>query len=287
MPERYRRPARRADQSRVLRSSVRLGRDPLPFTYLAHQAPALALKQRWPTWFDGTALVLGTMAPDWAYALNGSALAFDAHSLLGVVAFCTPMAMVVAAVLRRVSPTLFTYAPNPKQMPLQQLRVLALRRPPLATTALSACLGALTHVAWDLFTHNDRWGPRHIGWLRSEAVSLLGHSVTWAKVLQYASHTLGSAVAVLLLARILRSGDLLRWYGIDDSRTGDRRPGSIRFVIVTIIGTLAGGAWAAMGHGLPAQIIRLTIGLAVGLVVASLVCRRVVAVGLRAAPRTQ
>ena len=167
----------------------------MPFTYLAHQAPGLAIKRRWPGSFDGTALAVGAMAPDWAYALNGSALAFDAHSLLGVVAFCAPVAVVVATVLRRVSPTLFADAPNSRQVPLQQLRVLALRRPPVATTAVSAALGALSHVGWDLFTHNDRWGPRHIGWLRAEAVSLLGHSLTWAKVLQYASHTLGSVVA--------------------------------------------------------------------------------------------
>jgi hypothetical protein len=222
------------------------------------------------------------MAPDWAYALNGSRLAFDAHSLRGVVAFCVPVAMVVATVLRRVSPTLFTYAPNPRQLPLQQLRVLAFRRPPWASTAVSAALGALTHVAWDLLTHNDRWGPRHIGWLRSEAVSLVGHSITWAKVLQYASHALGSAVAVLLLARILRSGELLRWYGMAiEPGTVGHRPGVSRFVIATVIGTFAGAGWAAMADGFPAQIIRVSIGLAVGLVAGSLVCRRVVAVGVQ------
>jgi hypothetical protein len=255
----------------------------LPFTYLAHQAPALAIKRRWPTAFDGTALALGTMAPEWAYALSGSRLAFDAHSLLGVVAFCAPVAMVVAFVLRSVSPTLFAYAPNTRQLPLQQLRVLALRRPSLVTTAFSAALGALTHVGWDLFTHNDRWGPRHIGWLRSEAVSLVGHSVTWAKVLQYASHTLGSAVAVLLLAKMLRSGELLRWYGmISDPGIVGHRLGTIRFVVVAMLGTIAGGAWAAMGDGLPAQIVRVSIGLGAGLVAASLVCRPVVAVDVRA-----
>ena len=255
----------------------------MPFTYLAHQAPALAIKRRWPRLFDGTALAMGTMAPDWAYALDGSRLAFDAHSLLGVVAFCAPVAMVVAVALRSVSPTLFAYAPNSRQVPLQQLRVLALRRPPLPTTAFSAALGALTHVAWDLFTHNDRWGPQHIGWLRSEALSLAGHSVTWAKVLQYGSHTLGSAVAVLLLTRILRSGELLRWYGMATVRGSvGHRPGSTRFVIVTVIGTIAGGAWAAMGDGLPAEIIRVSIGLAAGLVAASLVCRRAAAAGVRA-----
>jgi len=87
---------------------------------------------------------------------------------------------------------------------------------------------------------------------------------------------------VLLLARILRSGELLRWYGVaTDPGSVGHRLGSTRFVIVTVIGTIAGGAWAAMGDGLPAQIIRVSIGLAAGLVAASLVCRRVVTAGVR------
>jgi hypothetical protein len=71
-----------------LRRPALLARPPLPFTYLAHQVPALALKRRWPAAFDGTALALGTMAPDWPYALSGSrgAVPFVGVTALGLLA---------------------------------------------------------------------------------------------------------------------------------------------------------------------------------------------------------
>src|SRR3954471_2711420 len=117
----------------------------MPFTYLAHQAPALALKRRWPRSFDGAALALGTMAPDWAYALAGSRLAFDAHSALGVVLFCTPAAVVAAMALRQVAPVLFAYLPSQGLLPLRRLTALGLRRASAPTAFTSALLGAVTH----------------------------------------------------------------------------------------------------------------------------------------------
>lgn len=263
----------------TMERTYRRGRTSLPFTYLAHQAPALAIKRRWPRSFDGTALALGSMAPDWAYALSGTRLALDGHSIWGVIGFCTPTSIIAAQVLRRSAPTLFAYAPNPPQLPLRQLRVLGLKRPPLLTTTVSGAIGALTHVAWDLFTHGNRWGPRHIGWLRTQVVSIAGHGITSAKALQYASHTLGSVGAVLLLSQLLRSGSLLRWYGRERSQVIEPAPsgGRDRFVVLTALGTLGGGVWAAVGDpGLPAQIIRLSLGLAAGLAAASMACRRFV-----------
>ena len=251
----------------------------MPFTYLAHQAPALAIKRHWPASVDGTALALGTMAPDWAYALTESRLAFEGHSLSGLLGFCTPVSVVAALVLRRCAAVAFAYAPSPQQLPLRQLRVLGSRRPPLVTTALSAAFGASTHVVWDLFTHDERWGPQHIGWLRATALSVAGHSISWAKILQYAGHTLGSLAAALLLAQLLRSGSLLHWYGADSGAVTGPAPsrGRIRFVVLTALGTLAGAGWAAPGDpGPAARIIRLSLGLAAGLVVASVACRRFV-----------
>lgn len=191
------------------------------------------------------------------------------------------MAIVVGIVLRQVAPVLFTYAPNPRQMPFNSCASLACVDP-VVTTAVSACLGAVTHVVWDLFTHDDRWGPQHIGGLRSEAVSLVGHSITWAKLLQFASHALGSIVALRLLARILRSGALLRWYGVRNAPGPvGHRAGSTRFVAVTVIGTAAGGVWAAMGHGVPAKINPRQHRLGGWTDRHSLVCRRAVATGVR------
>jgi hypothetical protein len=233
----------------------------MPFTYLAHQAPVLAIKRRWPAFYDGTALAIGSMAPDWAYALSGSRWAFDGHSVQGVIGFCIPATVIATLVLRHVAPMLFAYLPSPRHLPLRQLRMLGARRPAWLFTLTSAALGAFSHVAWDLFTHNDRWGPRHIAWLRSTALSVAGHHLTWAKVLQYTSHVLGSIVALVLLAQILRSGakdDACEWTATTSGRG--------LLLAMTAVGTVAGGVWAMGDPGLPAMIIRLSLGVFAGVV---------------------
>lgn len=110
----------------------------MPFTYLAHQAPALAIKRRWLAFCDGTALAIGSMAPDWAYALSGSRWAFDAHSVQGVIGFCIPATVVAALVLRHVAAVLFAHLPSPGLLPLRQLRMLGARRPGWLMTLASA-----------------------------------------------------------------------------------------------------------------------------------------------------
>lgn len=248
----------------------------MPFTYLSHQAPVLAVKMRWPAAFDGTAMVVGSMAPDWAYAVDGTRWAFDAHSPAGVVAFCVPVAVMGAMVLRRVSPVLFAYAPNPATLPLRQLRALAGRRPPLVTTVVSALVGALTHVTWDLFTHDDRWGPQHIAWLRSPAVSWFGHEIGWAEALQMAGHVVGAVLALWLLSRILTSGSFRGWYGFSAdvvAPSRGRAAGAVRFWAITALGALAGVGASAYGDPpIPGRIIRSSLGLAAGLVAASVAC---------------
>ena len=247
----------------------------MPFTYASHQAPVLALKMRWPGPFDGTALVMGSMAPDWAYALNGTPLAFDAHAGWGFLLFCVPAAVVAALVLRRAAPVLFAYAPSPPVLPLRQLRVLSRRRPRLPLSLVSGLVGALTHVVWDLFTHDGAWGPRHVAWLRSTALEAAGHSWSWAKVLQAMGHGGGAAVALYLLHRILTSGSLLGWYDVEADDGGGPAGGVVRFWAVTVVGLAAGTACAMTGHpGIPGRVIRLSLGLAVGLVAASKVCAR-------------
>jgi hypothetical protein len=152
----------------------------VPFTYLSHQAPVLAAAMRWPGVFDGTAMVFGSMAPDWAYAVDHTWLEFDGHSIWGVPAFCVPMAVLASVVLRWVAPVLFAYLPSPGWLPLRRLRGLGRRPPGWAISAASAFVGALSHVVWDMFTHNQRWGPQHVRLLRSEAMVVAGRGLSWA-----------------------------------------------------------------------------------------------------------
>ncbi|NLA37124.1 MAG: DUF4184 family protein [Actinobacteria bacterium] len=114
-----------------------LGNDaPVPVTFLAHQAPALAIKRRWPRRFDGVGLVVGTVMPDvwyvtvgWLYGPFGIPLWVDGHQ---VSAFGNT-----------------TLVPGFVLTLLIRWAVFAERGPRWWVTLWSVALGGLTHLALD------------------------------------------------------------------------------------------------------------------------------------------
>ncbi len=174
----------------------------MPFTFFAHQAPVLPLKIWRPRWFDGTALCVGAMAPDFAYPLWPE-LSRQSHTAIGIATWSVGATLVICWAIRTwVAPTAFAQLPDLWWFRVHSYRVLAKRRPPLWQTVTSALVGAATHVIIDGFTHPGRWGAEWAGF---------GHRA--AKALQYTGHSLGSLIAIAFLAYIGRRRLLDRWYG--------------------------------------------------------------------------
>ncbi|MDP4013047.1 MAG: DUF4184 family protein [Candidatus Nanopelagicales bacterium] len=72
----------------------------MPLTFGSHQAVVLPLKMLKPRWFDGTALVIGSMAPDLFFLTHGTAWAGtirDARVSVGIVfsagAYCSVVSL--------------------------------------------------------------------------------------------------------------------------------------------------------------------------------------------------
>jgi hypothetical protein len=237
----------------------------MPLTYVAHQVPALALKLGRPRWFDGTALALGSMSPDWPYALEGSRFAVDAHGAPGFLLVAVPTAIAATLVTRRLAPVAAGYLPEAPGLPLRRLRSLGAGRPPLRRTLVSAFLGTLSHVGWDTFTHQGLWGARTVPWLRASH-DVFGHAVAGAKIAQLASTTLGFAGGLLLL------GVVLRRLPDVDSRGTRRPPGAGRFWAGAGLGAVAGLVWGydAGPASIAVMISRGSLGLAGGAVLGTL-----------------
>ncbi|SHN46473.1 DUF4184 family protein [Cryptosporangium aurantiacum] len=235
----------------------------MPLTYLAHQVPVFALKLGRPRWFDGTALALGSMAPDWSYALEGSRFAVDFHGPVNVLR-AVPVAVVAAIVLRRVAPTVAGYLPSLPSLPLRRLGAIGSRRPPLLMTVVSALIGALTHVFWDSFTHAGRWGARTVPWLR-ETHDVLGYTATGAKLAQQSSTLLGAVLGLVLLGMLLRRLP----------EGGEPGPAPGRFWAAVAAGTLAGAVWGYdAGTFVAGAVIRCSLGIAAGVVLGALIAQR-------------
>jgi hypothetical protein len=78
-----------------------------------------------------------------------------------------------------------------------QLRALSQARRPLGQTALSALLGALSHVFVDGFTHPGGWATERLA-LREVLVD----GLTVSHALQYVGHVAGSAAGLARIGRL-------------------------------------------------------------------------------------
>lgn len=137
----------------------------MPFPLLAHQAPVLPLKLWRPDWFCGTALVMGSIAPDLEYLASSRPHAAGfCHSLAGQFLFCLPVTLAVVAyvhgarlgetVSARFGWRLLAKAATDVSGPGGAFKVV-----------VSALCGSFSHLALDVFTH--RWVPRYFGGLGS------------------------------------------------------------------------------------------------------------------------
>jgi len=133
----------------------------VPFTFLAHQAPVLPLKLARPSWFSGTALVIGSMAPDFEYFLRGDPTSTLSHTLLGQVVFCLPLSLALVLVVERLlAPTVPQHLPDLGVLHVRDYGALAHKRRGLGgwlVVATSALIGSFSHIAWDGFTHGHGW----------------------------------------------------------------------------------------------------------------------------------
>ncbi|WP_051796999.1 DUF4184 family protein [Catenuloplanes japonicus] len=123
----------------------------MPLTFPSHAALPLPLKLWRPRWFDGVALTVGSTAPDFAYALDGSGLLVHpfAHRPLGALLFCLPLTLLCCLLIRWSAPGVASHLPaRPSWLALRDYGALG-TRPTFMITAASALLGALSHQAWD------------------------------------------------------------------------------------------------------------------------------------------
>jgi hypothetical protein len=201
----------------------------------AHTAAAWPLSRLLPS-LPLDALVLGTMVPDFEYFLELAPRGRFGHSPLGLLVFCLPVGLVTWAIYRHVvQPAGLTLLPTGLRLGL------VAGRTNLLSVIAALLVGAVSHAAWDSFTHRQGWGVHRIPAL-SMAIPLAGlGDVPLFKMLQHGSTILGIAAVTFWLWRWVRRQPLsARVYG---GRSGARA--------VRILGMLlAAGAGGAVLNGL-------------------------------------
>lgn len=235
----------------------------MPFTFLAHQAPVLPLKLLWPRWFDGVALCVGSMAPDFAYVAAGTAWGFVSHSAWGLAWFCVPVAVVVSGLVRWLWPTVVAMLPGRWRGGGARLVGAA---PPWWVTVSSALVGAASHVLVDAFTHRTGFGVQRWPVLAEAPVTFRGAAVPMYKLLQIPGSVVLAAVAAVCLRSLVRRSEA----NVEVPAVSPER--RRRFFAVAFAGLGVGLAVAwftrSMG-GIPAFVFRVASLGFVGVVVAA------------------
>lgn len=159
----------------------------MPLT-LAHPAAVLPLRR---LGLPFSAMAIGSMVPDlpvlaetWhAYGLT--------HSWLGVLTFDLPAVLVILGFWDFFGrDALVDASPAPVRDRLPARARIGRRGWLLAP--LAAVIGSVSHIAWDAFTHEGRWGVRHLSFLQETYGPMRGEQ--WA---QYLSGILGLGIVAL------------------------------------------------------------------------------------------
>lgn len=120
----------------------------MPIPFFAHQVAVLPAKLAKPRWFDGVALVVSSIVPDLAYALLPEVRVVS-HSIEGLFTWCVPMSMSLTLLVR------YGLCRALVRAGVQKLVPVAEKPFDLLKLAVSAALGAFSHVVWDGIVHPD------------------------------------------------------------------------------------------------------------------------------------
>lgn len=199
----------------------------MPFPLLAHQAPVLPLKARWPSAFNATALVVGSVAPDLENFSNATAHAGFAHTLRAQFIFCLPVTLAVVLLVGHLRLGEVLAARFGKRLAWLADAATDVTRPGgLRRAVVSALCGSLSHLALDALTH--------------EAPSRVSHAAYHVAQLTFSLQTVAQLV-VSVIGALVSLWILRRMYLQNTREPPPQRRGAL-FVIALAV---AGGALGA------------------------------------------
>jgi membrane-bound metal-dependent hydrolase YbcI (DUF457 family) len=223
------------------RLTAALPRHPVPFT-VSHAAAVLPLHRWTKHGLPLTALMIGSMSPDFGYVFSYEASRALTHSFAGLFVFCLPVGLLVwlfyVAVLEKATITLLSDRWHTRFAHTESISL-----PLLLRAALAIVLGAATHLLWDSFTHR--------GTFATDALPvLLGPTPGFAWLpIYHLLHGLSSVVGLVILGCWMRSlqrqpaRSLVRPY-----RVGEQALAIARWSLVAAFVLGGAGQWLPHVH---------------------------------------
>jgi hypothetical protein len=220
----------------------------MPFT-ISHAAVVLPFSRLLARWRLLSAVVIGAMVPDFGLFFPWRVQRFETHSSMALLTFCLPVGMATYWVFQYLVKTpILEVLPEgayarwrPFSSPANFYRI---RQWILAGCGVLG--GAVTHLVWDAFTHENARGIRLIPWLEDPVVDIGSHRLGGVRLMQEGSSLLGLLIVIGLV-----------WYGLRRGREkpvaarplrpAERRVWVLIYVVAAVGLSVAWWLWARAG----------------------------------------
>lgn len=176
----------------------------MPLTF-SHPAIILPLRFLPKSWFSLTALVVGSMAPDFEYFLRMKSKSDYSHTLSGIFWFDLPLALLLSFLFHNVIRN-FLLQNLPKFIQSRTLVFIRFNwnlhfKNHWKIVLVSFLIGIISHVFWDSFTHKDGYFVNQIDFLRN-TLSIRNTEVPFWKIAQHLSTLIGAIIIILVFIKL-------------------------------------------------------------------------------------
>jgi len=174
----------------------------MPFTF-CHPAIVLPLAKLSKSKISMTALVIGSMSPDFEYFIRMRMERVHGHSIAGMFYYNLPLTIILAFIFHfLVRDALIRNLPKLFRESFDSyigFNWIAWFKKKWYVFLYSALIGSFSHIFWDAFTHSDGFFVERFSFLQGK-IEIFGKNITKAEFAQLASTLIG---AIFIGAAIL------------------------------------------------------------------------------------
>jgi hypothetical protein len=156
-----------------------------------------------------SATIIGSMVPDFGLLMPWRPARVETHSAVSLVTFCLPVGLATFWLFQRLIKTaVFEIVPDGTYGRWRSHAAMA-DIGSFKQWALGACgvfVGAVSHLVWDAFTHEDARGVRMFPALDDPFMDIAGHHLMGTRLWQDVSSLIGLGVLLLIAVYALRPG---------------------------------------------------------------------------------
>ena len=178
----------------------------MPFT-LSHPSIVLPFARLLNRWRVLSATVIGAMVPDFGMFLPWRMERYETHSRVALFTFCLPVGLIAYWTFQYLIKTpVLEVLPNGaysrSRARAATADITSVRQWVSSVSAIF--VGAVSHLVWDAFTHENARGVRMFPWIDEPIAEFGSHRIMGVRFLQDVSSLIGLAVVVGFVCYALR-----------------------------------------------------------------------------------